>query len=145
MPQTLTYTIDLPAKRDRVWHLMLDDASYRDWTTAFHPGSYYEGEWKTGATMLFLGPEGGGMRAVIEAAEFPSYVSIAHKGEVKDGKAVDGPDWEGAFERYRLSELPGGHTRLDVSLSEVPEAYVDMMNQMWPKALERLRQMCAAQ
>lgn len=144
MPQTLNYSIDLPAARERVWSLMLDDATYRDWTSAFCPGSYYEGEWRTGASIRFLSPDGGGMRARIEAADFPSYVSIEHLGELKAAQPVSGADWVGAFERYRLSSLPGGGTRLEVSLSEVPDAYVDMMNQMWPKALERLREMSTA-
>lgn len=144
MGQALHYSIDLPAPRARVWSLMLDDASYRDWTSAFCPGSYYEGEWRTGADIRFLSPDGGGMRARIEAAEFPAYVSIEHLGELREGKAVDASNWANVFERYRLTELPEGATHLEVELTDVPEAYVEMMNQLWPKALERLKAMAAA-
>lgn len=144
MGQPLHFTIELPAPRERVWSCMLDDAGYRDWTSAFCEGSCYEGEWRTGASIRFLGPDGGsGMRARIETADYPSYVSIEHLGEIREGQPVSGPDWVGAYERYRLTTLPNGHTRLDVDLSEVPDAYLEMMNTAWPRALERLRALCA--
>ena len=35
---------------------MLADDTYREWTSAFHPGSYYKGDWSEGSKILFLGP-----------------------------------------------------------------------------------------
>lgn len=142
MSNLLSYTIDIPAPRARVWACMLDDATYRDWTTAFCEGSRFEGEWRTGADMRFLGPDGGGMRARIERADAPEYVSIQHLGELRQGASLDGPEWTDAYERYRFHELADGGTRLAVELSNVPAEYAPMMNEMWPKALERLRQIC---
>lgn len=142
MSNLLNYTIDIPAPRARVWACMLDEATYRDWTTAFCPGSYYEGQWRTGADMRFLGPDGGGMRARIERADAPEYVSIQHLGELRQGAPQHGPEWTDAYERYRFHELADGGTRLDVELSNVPAEYAPMMNEMWPKALQRLRQIC---
>lgn len=142
MSGRLNYTIEIPVPRARVWACMLDDATYRDWTTAFAEGSYYEGEWSTGADMRFLGPGGGGMRARIEQADAPEYVSIRHLGELRDGVPADASDWDGAYERYRFHEMADAATRLDVELQNVPDEYVPMMNAMWPKALERLRQIC---
>lgn len=144
MSNPLSYVIEIPAPRETVWSRMLDDASYRDWTTAFCEGSYYEGEWRTGADMRFLGPGGGGMRARIERVDAPEYVSIEHLGELRDGVSVDAPEWVNAYERYRFLELADGGTRLQVELLNVPAEYAPMMNQMWPKALERLRQICVA-
>lgn len=143
MGNPLNYLIEIPAPREKVWSCMLDDASYRDWTAAFCEGSYYEGEWRTGADMRFLGP-GGGMRARIECADAPAYVSIAHLGELRDGAPVAGPEWVNAFERYRFLEQADGGTRLEIELLNVPDEYVPMMNELWPKALERLRQICVA-
>ena len=34
---------------------MLDDASYRQWTDAFGPGSHFEGTWLPGSEIRFLG------------------------------------------------------------------------------------------
>lgn len=139
----LNYVVEIPAPRETVWSCMLEDATYRDWTRAFCEGSYFEGEWRTGADMRFLGP-GGGMRARIERADAPEYVSIVHLGEIRAGAPVDGPEWVDAYERYRFIELADGGTRLEIELLNVPAEYAPMMNEMWPKALERLRQICVA-
>jgi len=138
MATKLNYSIEIRAPRSRVWEQMLSDAGYRDWTTAFCEGSYYEGRWETGADMRFLGPSGEGMRARIEQAQKPEYVSIEHLGELASGVPKEGSDWQGVFERYRLLEQAGG-TRLEVELSQVPDAYVEMMNTMWPAALAQLK------
>lgn len=142
MSSPLTYAIEIPAPRARVLSCMLDDATYRDWTTAFCAGSYYEGEWRSGSAMRFLGPDGRGMRAHIDQAEHPAYVSIRHLGEI--GADTAASDWVGAYENYRFHELADGGTRLEVELLGVPDAYAEMFNRMWPQALERLRQICVA-
>ena len=141
MGQALNYQVEIAAPRARVWEQMLGDAGYRDWTTAFCEGSYYEGRWETGADIRFLGPTGDGMRARIEVAQAPEYVSIEHLGELVGNAAKECGDWQGVFERYRLSEQAGG-TLLAVELSQVPDAYVEMMNSMWPAALARLKKAC---
>ncbi len=50
---------------------MLEDATYREWTSAFNEtGSYYEGDWNPGSEIRFLGPDDegslGGMIATVE-------------------------------------------------------------------------------
>ncbi|WP_374437755.1 SRPBCC domain-containing protein [Inhella sp.] len=141
MAMKLDFFVEVRAPRARVWEQMLSDAGYRDWTAAFCEGSYYEGRWETGADIRFLGPSGEGMRARIEAARAPEYVSIEHLGELVGGQPKEASDWQGVFERYRLLEQGGG-TRLEIELSQVPDAYVEMMNTMWPAALQRLKQAC---
>ncbi|MBD8528208.1 SRPBCC domain-containing protein [Pseudomarimonas arenosa] len=142
MTRPLNYQIEIEAPSERVWQQMLSDAGYRDWTSDFCEGSYFEGRWETGADMLFLGPGGQGMRARIEAAEHPNYVSIQHLGELREGKPNSGEDWTESFERYRLSETTPGQTRVAVELTGVPEQYIEMMDGMWPKALARLKAGC---
>lgn len=139
MSETLRYQVEIKAPRDRVWEQMLSDAGYRQWTAAFHAGSHFKGEWTTGSDMLFLGPDGGGMRARIEKAERPSHVSIQHLGEMSDGKPTSSDDWTEAFERYWLTEPSTGTTHLRVELTGVPPQYVEMMNKMWPDALALLK------
>jgi hypothetical protein len=40
---------------------MLDDVTYRKWTSAFAEGSYAITDWQTGSKALFVGPDGSGM------------------------------------------------------------------------------------
>ena len=61
----INFSEKINATPKKVWDTMLGDATYRDWTTAFAEGSYYEGSWELGKEIRFLSPQGGGMVAVI--------------------------------------------------------------------------------
>lgn len=54
MNEKLKYSITINAPKEKVWHTMLDDKTYREWTTEFNPGSYYEGDRKEGSEIRFL-------------------------------------------------------------------------------------------
>jgi len=41
--KTLTFEVVIRAEKTKVWNLMLQDKTYREWTGEFHAGSYYEG------------------------------------------------------------------------------------------------------
>ncbi len=79
------YSITISAPRSTVWHVMLDDETYRQWTTVFAEGSYYEGDWTVGSTMRFLTPEKDGMVGVIAENRKCEYLSIEHRGHVLKG------------------------------------------------------------
>ena len=144
----LTYTTTIRAPREVVWNTMLDRPTYEQWTQPFDPsGSTYEGSWDEGCTIRFLSSTGEGMLSVIARNQPHEFVSIKHIGMVTaDGK--DDTDsamvkaWAPAFENYRL-EAVGGGTHLTVTL-ETAEAWAEMMDAMWPQALERLRGLCEA-
>jgi uncharacterized protein YndB with AHSA1/START domain len=143
--KTIQFTTHINAPKEKVWDLMLSDESYREWTQVFNPGgSYFEGEWKEGAEMRFIGPdqEGntGGMFARIKALRPYEFVSIEHLGEINNEEVKLWPKQEkDALENYTFTEKDGG-TELTVDLTVVEE-YVDMFNEMWPKALEKLKAM----
>jgi hypothetical protein len=144
--QKLHYSIVINAPKEKVWHAMLDDQTYREWTKAFHPGSYYKGDWSKGSKILFLGPdpetgkEGGMVSRIAENKPY-EYVSIEHLGIVKDGvedtTSPDATKWTPAFENYTLKEK-NGTTEVLVEMDTV-EDYVKMFEKMWPDALERLK------
>lgn len=43
----------IKAPREKVWDIMLSNATYREWTSAFNPGSYFSGSWEQGSQILF--------------------------------------------------------------------------------------------
>ena len=45
----LRYSIDIHVPKRRVWDVMLADETYRQWTSVFQEGSYYEGRWEKGS------------------------------------------------------------------------------------------------
>lgn len=132
----------ISAPRQKVWEVMLNDATYREWSSVFMPGSYYQGDWSEGSKMLFLGPgvEGekdGGMVSVVKENRPQEFVSLEHHGEVHNG--VETP-WEHfGYENYTLQDSDDG-TEVLVDLLSLPDEYEDMFNGMWPKALEKLKE-----
>lgn len=146
--QKIHQTVFIDAPREKVWDVMLTDATYREWTAAFHPGSYFKGGWETGAKMLFLGPnpetggEGGMVSQIVEARR-PELVSIEHLGLYGDGKEItEGPEvegWKGAFESYTFNEKDGG-TELAVDV-DTKEEYAEFMVKAWVDGLAKLKEL----
>ena len=145
--KTLHFKEFIQAPVETVWDTMLGDATYREWSTAFNPGGYFQGNWSEGSKMLFLGPdlegnEGeGGMVSRIQENRKNEFVSIEHYGFVKDGIEDTTSDevkkWAGSHENYTFIEKEGG-TEVSVDI-DVAEEYETMFEEMWPKALESLK------
>ena len=140
--QKLTSSIVIHATREAVWHAMLDDEGYREWTAEFAEGSYALTDWKEGSKALFLSPGGEGMVSRIAAHRPNEFLSIEHLGMVKDG-VEDTPSgvaegWAGNHENYTLSDAPGGGLLLTVDLDSTDDCK-DYFETTWPKALARLK------
>lgn len=143
----LHFSIVINAPKAKVWHTMLDDATYRVWTEAFTPGSHYVGNWSKGSKILFLGPnkKGGmsGMVSRIKENRLHEFISIEHLGEVHDGKEDTTSEavkaWAGALENYTFNET-GGTTEVLVDL-DTAEEFTEMFQNMWPKALQKLKEL----
>lgn len=145
--QNIHQSIFIAAPREHVWDVMLGDATYREWTAAFHEGSYYDGRWEEGAKILFLGPgeKGpGGMVARVAESRRPEFVSLEMLGLVEDGvENVSGEEakkWASARESYTFAERDGG-TELSVDLSGLDDESAAMFAEMWPKALLKLKEL----
>lgn len=146
--QVIQFSILIHADRKKVWNAMLEDKTYREWTRAFHEGSYYEGSWKKGSEIRFLAkneqgiPEGMFSR-IKEHIEY-QFISIEHLGIISDGKVDTTSDevkkWASSFENYTFTDK-GGQTEVGVEL-QVDENYVEMFEDMWPKALNLLKEIC---
>ena len=149
--ETLQFRTHIAAPPERVWDVMLTDATYRDWTTAFHPGSRFEGEWRRGATMRFLGPEDGGgasgLVSEVVTADRPRVAVVRHLGFVQGGQDVTDPAvvgaWAGALERCTL-HASGDGTDLVVDVDAPDEETAGMHSRSWPPALARLTELCEA-
>ena len=143
----LHFSVLINAPKEKVWHTMLDDEPYREWATAFSPGSYYQGDWSKGSKILFLGPDpetGGAAGMVSRIAENKPYefISIDHQGiffnGVEDTTSDEARKWAPAFENYTFKEKDGG-TEVLVDL-EVDENEAEMFTEMWPAALQKLKE-----
>ena len=142
--EKITFSTIINATREKVWNTMLEKDTYQEWTVPFHEGSTYEGNWEEGSEIKFTGPsEDGsisGMYAVIAANRLHEFISIKHLGELKNGEKNPWPVAEGqeGYENYTFKDTNGG-TEVLVELT-VPAEWKDMFNDMWPKALAKLKE-----
>ncbi len=146
--EKLKFSTIINAPREKVWHTMLDDVTYRQWTKPFNEGSRYLGKWETGSEMRFIGVddngmESGGMYSRIREARQNEFVSIEHLGMITEAGEVDTSSeevkkWTPAFENYTFSEKDGG-TKVDVEL-DITDEWKDMFSDMWPRALAKLKE-----
>ncbi len=144
--ERLTFKTTINAPVAKVWNTMLNDETYRQWTSAFHEGSYYKGDWSAGSKMLFLGPNDdgseGGMVSMVKENRLHEYISLQHIGLVGNGiedtTSEEARKWSPAFENYTFVEKDGV-TELTVELDTLLE-YKEMFENMWLKALEKLKE-----
>ena len=144
----LKFSIVINAPKEKVWDTMLEDRTYRIWTEEFTPGSHYIGSWDEGSKILFLGPANdgklGGMVSRIKENKLHKFISIEHLGEVLDGIEDTTSDrvkiWAGALENYTFIDK-GDKTELVVDL-DINEEFKEMFEGMWPKALQKLKELC---
>ncbi len=141
--QKLSFKIMINAPREKVWSILWDDATYRQWTTAFSETSYAVTDWKKGSKVLFLDGEGSGMVSRI-AENIPNeYMSIEHLGEVRGGVEDTDSDkvkaWAGSHENYTLKTIGNG-TELHIDM-DITEEFKEMFEKMWPKALDKVKQL----
>lgn len=149
--QKLHFSLEISAPREKVWKIMLDEATYREWTKAFGENNYYKGDWNKGSSIQFLGvdAESGiemGMTSRIAENRLHEFVSIEHLGIVANGvedtTSENARQWSPAFENYTFIERDGA-TEVQVDL-DTPDEYADAFRGMWTDALQRLKTLCEA-
>lgn len=139
----IVFSQEFNASKKQVWHTMLGRNTYEQWTQVAWPGSTFEGEWKQGGDIRFVGPDSSGTLANI--TEFEPYdrvvakhIAILLKGGNEDRTSNDAQNWVGTMESYYFDERDG-KTKLTVKLNIAPE-WEAMFQDGWPKALDKLKE-----
>jgi uncharacterized protein YndB with AHSA1/START domain len=139
----LTFSTTIDAPKALVWRTMLDDETYRKWTSAFQEGSYAVTDWKPGSKALFLAPDGSGMVSRVAEHRPNEFLSLEHLGIVKNGvedtSSAEVKQWAGAHENYMLRES-GDRVTLTVEMDTTDE-YKQFFEEVWPKALAALKEL----
>lgn len=145
--EKLHFSVDISAPKEKVWKTMLEDETYRQWTEVFGSGSHYEGNWDEGSKILFLAPdqEGrmGGMVSTIAENRPQEFISIKHIGLIHDGvedtESEEARKWAPAYENYTFTE-ENGRTTVAVDM-DIEEEHQEMFQDMWAKALQKLKEL----
>jgi hypothetical protein len=142
----INFEILINARPEDVWNAVVDEAKYRIWTSAFQEGSYFEGGWNKGDAIRFIAlnekGEKEGMVSEIAESRYPEYISIRHLGfilhGVEDTTSEAIRKWAPSYENYTFEPV-GDKTLFKLDM-DATEEYYDIFMQMWPKALEKLKQ-----
>ena len=140
--QKLNFTVDIRAPREKIWQVLWDDATYRQWTRVFSEGSYAVTDWRQGSRVQFLDGQGGGMYSIIDEARPNERMAIRHLGDIKDGVEQPEAAWSGSQEIYNLSSTGEG-TRLSVDIDS-DEQFAGWFQENFPKALEKVKELAEA-
>lgn len=130
--ETLSFEVQIEATPEKVWSVLWNDISYRQWTTAFTEGSFYEGTLEEGTLVKFFDPNNNGMYSRVEKNIANKEIKFLHLGEIYDG--VEQPqDWGEATESYILEETESGTTLKGII--QTPEEFKGFFEDKFPKAL----------
>jgi hypothetical protein len=134
--EKLHFEIQISAEPAKVWSVLWDDISYRQWTTAFTEGSFYQGTWEEGSIMKFFDAHNNGMYSRIEKNIPEKIMKFLHLGEIFNG--IEAPqDWGEATEAYILEENEEGAT-LNVDI-QTSEEFKSFFEEKFPNALRIIK------
>ncbi len=151
MLQKLQFKVNIQAPANKIYESMLGlnhISTYEEWTAFFNPTSSYEGTSEKETKIYFVGVdekgEKGGMVSKIAENIPHQFVSIQHYGLLQAGiEITEGPEvekWANGYENYTFEE-DNGTTIVTVEV-DVTEDFSDYMNETYPKAIEKLKEIC---
>lgn len=146
--QMLHFEIEINRDTPEVYNTMLNEKSYREWTSVFNEDSSFKGSWKKGSKILFIGTGKDGteegMVSRIKENIPNKFISIEYLGIIKKGIEItcgpDVDDWQGALENYTFVPR-AGRTILQVDV-DANTGFTDYFRETWPKALQKLKDIC---
>lgn len=124
--------------------MLLQEDTYQEWVAEFHPGSYAEGGWDEGCTVLFKTPEGNGLISRVKVHKPAQEIVFLHTGVLSKGKehreSAESKKWIGIEETYMVSEQDGV-TQFSVRAG-IEQSYKEWFEEAWAKALAKLKMLC---
>lgn len=146
--EKLEYNVEIAAPAKLVWDTMLQKETYRQWVAKAWPNSSYEGQWKKGEKIKFIGPDGAGTLAeIVELKPFEKvlakHIALLGAGGEEDSTSDAAKGWVGITEEYNFSERDG-KTAVRVNI-QTPSEWRAMFDEGWPLALEDLKKITERQ
>ncbi len=137
----MQHSIEINASKEKVWQVLWDDQTLRDWANIIDEGTYMEGKLQEGNEVNFMSASGFGVTSRVEKLIPHKHVSFRQIADIKVGKdgSIEKRDkqWAGGTEKYELEESNGKVT-LSVT-QDVPDELVEIFNNRIPQALERVK------
>ncbi len=137
---------------EHLWEMIVDPDHYRNWTTAFHEGSDFDGQWAKGHKIRFISEDEKGLQtgmlSMIEDCTYPSFISIKHIGLVMNGiedyDSEETKRWTPAYENYTLRANGNGGCLFELD-QDMAEEEVQGFTAMWEKGFDSMQNLIDTQ
>lgn len=136
----LQFQVEINAPKQRVWDTLWQDKTFREWASIVDPGTHMVGELIEGNEVQFISGNGYGVTSLVKKLIPEEYLMLLHSADTQDaGEQERDKQWTGGKEIYKLEELNNVTTlRFEC---DVPEELVTIMNDRYPKALRRVKEL----
>lgn len=134
----IQFSIEIHATKERVWDILWQDETLRDWAGVIDPGTHLVGDLKEGNTVQFISGNGYGVTSLVEQLTPGELLRLRHRADTQ-GNGIQERDkqWTGGKESYTLAEQEGTTTL--TAAFDVPPELEDYFKVNYPKALERVK------
>ena len=134
--EQLQFEIEINASPEKVWSVLWDDISYRQWTSAYTHGSFYMGTLEEGNKIQFLDLENNGMYSKVVKMIPNEKMVFLHLGEIYSG--IETPmNWGDATETFIL-EGDEESTKLILKI-QTTEEFKSFFEEKVPKAIQNVK------
>jgi uncharacterized protein YndB with AHSA1/START domain len=135
----MQFSIEINASKERVWAVLWEDATFRDWANFIDEGTYMKGVMTEGKVIQFISDVSGyGVTDLVEKLNPNEFVLFRHSKDTKDsGQQERDKEWTGGTESYSITEKNGISTL--IVKTDVPQEQEETFSIRFPKALERIK------
>lgn len=135
----IKFSIEIKASKERIWSILWDDTTFRDWASIIDEGTYLEGEMKEGNQIQFISSVNGyGVTSLIEKLKLNEFIIFRHSVDTKEsGQQEREKEWTGGMESYFLIEKD--RTTTLIIKMDVPKEQEELFNTRIPEVLERIK------
>lgn len=142
MKYTIHKSIKINAPKEKVWNTLIDDVTYRQWTSVFSEGSHFETDWKEWSKALFKDWSWNWLISKIISHKPNESISVEHLWMIKDGIEIyDDPEinnWKWFIESYSVIE-EDWVTTLSIN-QDITQEHLEFFSDVWDKALVKVKE-----
>lgn len=137
----MQFRVEINATKEKVWDILWQDETFRQWASIIDPGTYMVGDLKEGNEVQFISSSSGyGVTSLVAKLVAGEFLLLRHRADTQDsGKQEREKEWTGGQESYSLAEK-GGITTLTATF-DVPLEMEEYFKVNYPKALERVKEL----
>jgi len=137
----LKFSTKINAPAEKVWNVLWQDETFREWAGIIDPGTYMIGELKRGSEVQFISSENGyGVTSLVEEVVSGEILRLRHSADTQEaGTREREKQWTGGEENYVLTEKDG-QTVLTATF-DVPAEIKDVLEASYAKAFARVKEL----